>query len=209
MKSLFSASLAVSALAATASVDLEKDVWLLADFDSQTRVDGKAFFHELDSRGVQDGRFGKGYHFFRDTAVIIVSEGAAPAPHPGVRADDESFVREAFKPYKSDPAGFCADDWAPVSKVLPRLVGYPDGQKLFKALTAWAEPLDEIPGSPEAWDTVAEWLGTRCWHRPSLLSWKRFIAERRFIPAARTEAGLETERRAKRLLEIDRELGLR
>ena len=60
------AAVLASACAAVASVDLEKDVWLLADFDSQTRVSGKAFFHALDARGFKDGRFGQGYHFFRD-----------------------------------------------------------------------------------------------------------------------------------------------
>ena len=66
MRNLIAASVLLSAVAAVAAVDLERDVWLLADFDSEIRIDGKAFFHALDARGVQDGRFGKGYHFFRD-----------------------------------------------------------------------------------------------------------------------------------------------
>ena len=58
----------VSVLAASAAVDLERDVWMLADFDSQTRIGGKAYFHPLEGLGVREGRFGKGYHFFRETA---------------------------------------------------------------------------------------------------------------------------------------------
>lgn len=125
------------------------------------------------------------------------------------KAELETAIRSAFAPLKADSSAFCPEDWVHASKAIPTLVGYPDGEKLFKALTAWAEPLDEIPGSPEAWNEIAEWLGRRCWHRPSLLRWKAFVTERAFVPVSRTEAGLETERRAKRLLEIDRELGLR
>ena len=120
----------------------------------------------------------------------------------------EKFIREAFEPYRTDPSGFCADDWALATKALPRLVGYPDGEKLFKALTAWAEPLDEIPGSPSAWDAVSEWLGSRCWHRPSLLSWKRYISERKFAAPRRTDTGRRVEAASRRLLEINASLGL-
>ena len=133
------------------------------------------------------------------------------AEETDLRTEKESLekeIRDAFEPFKTDPAGFCADDWVQATQALPRLVGYPDGEKLFKALTAWAEPLEEIPGTPAAWDEISEWLGRRCWHRPSLLSWKRFLRERTFVPVRRTAAGLRIERSARRLLEINKRFGL-
>lgn len=54
-------------LTASAAVDFNKDVWLLADFDSPARINGEAHLQEQDAAGFVPGKFGRGYCFYRET----------------------------------------------------------------------------------------------------------------------------------------------
>lgn len=55
------------ALPALAAVDPAKDVWFHADFDSPARLQGEAFLVNMNAAGDTPGKFGKGYHFYRET----------------------------------------------------------------------------------------------------------------------------------------------
>ena len=55
------------ALPALAAVDPAKDVWFHADLDSPARIQGEAFLVSMNQAGETSGRFGKGYHFYRET----------------------------------------------------------------------------------------------------------------------------------------------
>ena len=59
--------LVLLASAAFAGVDPAKDVWFHADFDSPVRLNGEAMLVEMNDAGYLDGRFGRGYHFYRET----------------------------------------------------------------------------------------------------------------------------------------------
>lgn len=48
----------------SAAIDLEKDVWFLADFDSPAQINGRILGQEQDPHGYVEGRFGRGYWFF-------------------------------------------------------------------------------------------------------------------------------------------------
>ncbi len=50
---------------AAAAIDIKKDVWFLADFDTPMRLNGAAFLQEQNAAGFVPGKFGKGYYFFR------------------------------------------------------------------------------------------------------------------------------------------------
>ena len=53
--------------AAVSAVDVEKDIWFLADFDSPARMNGEAFLAEQNDVGFVPGKFGRGYYFYRET----------------------------------------------------------------------------------------------------------------------------------------------
>ena len=53
--------------AAVSAVDVEKDIWFLADFDTPARLNGEAYLQEMDPSGYVEGKFGKGFHFYRET----------------------------------------------------------------------------------------------------------------------------------------------
>ena len=68
---------------ALATIDLKKDVWLYADFDHPVRVQGNALFFDMDKNGWEEGRFGKGYHFYRATnnKLLPMSQFFADSKH--------------------------------------------------------------------------------------------------------------------------------
>ncbi len=67
MKKINCLAACVISLPALALVDSAKDVWFHADFDSPARLQGEAFLVGMNEAGYAPGRFGKGYHFYRET----------------------------------------------------------------------------------------------------------------------------------------------
>ena len=67
MRKLAFLSLLAIANVALAAVDVDKDIWFSADFDSAVRLNNQAYFQKLTPEGFTAGKFGKGYYFFRET----------------------------------------------------------------------------------------------------------------------------------------------
>lgn len=63
-KALVTIFLALCGRIGAAAIDLEKDVWFLADFDSPMRINGSLFDQEPFEEGFVEGKFGRGYWFF-------------------------------------------------------------------------------------------------------------------------------------------------
>ena len=120
----------------------------------------------------------------------------------------EAGIRARFRVAKADPAKFKADDWVSATKVLPGLLGYPDGLQFYRKLTGIMESGEKIAGSKAAWREINDWIFSCCWDGAAHQKWVEFLGTRDFESHARTELEKENEADTSRLLEINTVLGL-
>ncbi len=101
---------ALLSVCAVAAVDLEKDVWFLADFDTPTRVNGEAHLQKQEESGFVDGKFGKAYYFFRakdkkspSGTLVLVSNREQLSTFPYRAGTSACWVKNAPGVSEKDP----------------------------------------------------------------------------------------------------------